>query len=89
MFLNRVSGSPAVKQYRRYRNAGRALNQKIIEVLVDSSVIEKSARALGLGKNRRLILDTEDDLSVLMDFALGKFSTYRIFIRGTAFEQQT
>jgi hypothetical protein len=63
-------GSPNVKEYQRYRNAGRELNQKMIETYVDNSVLEKASRLLKLGKNRQLILDTKDDLSVLMDFAL-------------------
>lgn len=63
-------GSQNVKEYQRYRNAGRELNQKMIETYVDNSVLEKASRLLKLGKNRQLILDTKDDLSVLMDFAL-------------------
>jgi hypothetical protein len=63
-------GSSTVKEYQRYRNAGRELNQKMIETYIDESVLEKAARLLKLGKNRRLVLDTQDDLSVLMDFAL-------------------
>ena len=63
-------GSSNVKEYQRYRNAGRELNQKMIETYIDNSVLEKASRLLKLGKNRQLILDTKDDLSVLMDFAL-------------------
>lgn len=63
-------GSSTVKEYQRYRNAGRELNQKMIEAYIDNSVLEKASRMLKLGKNRQLILDTKDDLSVLMDFAL-------------------
>lgn len=70
MLSSWLSGSSTVKQYRRYRKVGRELNQKIIETLVDDKILEKAARALGLGKNHRLVLDSEDDLSVLMDFAL-------------------
>ncbi len=60
----------AIKRYRRYRRVGMELNHKIIDALVDSEVIEIAARALGLGGNRQLVLDSEDDLAVLMDFAL-------------------
>lgn len=63
-------GSSAIKEYQRYRNAGRELNQKMIDAYIDNSVLEKASRLLKLGKNRQLILDTKDDLSVLMDFAL-------------------
>ena len=59
-----------IKRYRRYRKVGTALNHKIIDALVDGDVIEVAARALGLGAHGQLILDSEDELSVLMDFAL-------------------
>ncbi|MCX7680576.1 MAG: hypothetical protein N2508_01190 [Anaerolineae bacterium] len=59
-----------MKEYKKFRLAGRELNQKIIEAYVDDFVLEKAARALRLGGNRRLVLDSEDELSVLMDFAL-------------------
>jgi len=62
--------SAAVKEYQRYRKVGKTLNQKIIEAFVDSDVIDYAARMLHLGRNRQLFLDSEDDLDVLMDFAL-------------------
>ena len=62
--------SPKVKQYRRYRKAGIALHQKIIEKYVDDKIIGEAARELELGENHELNLDTEDDLSVLMEFAI-------------------
>jgi hypothetical protein len=65
-----VSGSPDIKQYRRYRKAARELNQKIIDGYVNEVVIDEAARILELGQDRQLIMDTEDDISVLMDFAL-------------------
>jgi hypothetical protein len=64
------SGSSDVKQYRRYRKAGRELNQKIIDGYVNEVIIDEAARILELGQDRQLIMDTEDDMSVLMDFAL-------------------
>ena len=64
------SGSSSVKQYRRYRNAGRELNNKIIKALVNNEILDEAAQALDLGKNRQLFVDSEDEFSVLMDFAL-------------------
>lgn len=63
-------GSPTHKEYQRYRNAGKELHQKMIETYLDSARIEKASDLLKLGQNRKLILDTPDDLSILMDFAL-------------------
>jgi hypothetical protein len=59
-----------VKQYRRYRNASRELNNKIIKALVDNEMLDEAVPALGLGKNRQLFVDSKDDLDVLMDYAL-------------------
>ena len=65
-----ISGSSAIKQYRRYRKVGEELHHKIINAFVDSDILEIAARTLGLGRNRQLVLDSEDELSVLMDFSL-------------------
>jgi len=62
--------SQTIKEYRRYRKAGRSLNHKIIDAYLNETILEKAATMLGLGQKRQLILDSEDDLSVLMDFAL-------------------
>ena len=67
-WLSRIT--PTTKEYQRYRNVGRELNHTIIDAYVNVAIIEKAAKMLGLGKRRQLILDSEDDLSVLMDFSL-------------------
>src|SRR5437870_9179789 len=70
MLSNWFSKNRAVDQYRRYRLAGKELNHKIMRAFVDDAVIETAARTLGLWKQKRLVLGTEDDTSVLMDFGL-------------------
>jgi len=62
--------SQTIKEYQRYRKAGRSLNHKIIDAYLNETILEKAAIMLRLGRKRQLILDSEDDLSVLMDFAL-------------------
>jgi len=62
--------SQTIKEYRRYRKAGRSLNHKIIDAYLNKTILEKAATMLRLGQKRLLILDSEDDLNVLMDFAL-------------------
>ncbi len=62
--------SPKIKQYRRYRKAGKDLHHKVIGRYVKDDVLEEAARALGLGKNRQLDLDNEEELSVLMEYAI-------------------
>jgi hypothetical protein len=61
---------PNIKRYQRFRKTGKDLHHKIIEHYVDDKVLEKAARELGLGKNRQLELDSEDELSVLMEYAI-------------------
>ena len=62
--------SPIIKQYRRYRRAGMELHHKIINRYLTDKVISEAARALELGENHELNLDTEEDLSVLMEYAI-------------------
>jgi hypothetical protein len=64
------NSSSSIKEYQRYRKAARDLNHKMMETYIDGDVLEKAARWLKLGKNRLLVMDSEDDLSVLMDFSL-------------------
>jgi hypothetical protein len=61
---------PVLKDYQRFRKVGRDLNHKIIEAYLNETILEKAATMLNLGRKGQLIVDSEDDLSVLMDFAL-------------------
>ncbi len=61
---------PIVKEYQRFRKTGRDLNHKIIDACLNETVLAKATTMLKLGQKGQLILDSEDDLSVLMDFAL-------------------
>ena len=42
---------------------------RITRALITKAVINRTAHALGLGQNNRLVLDSQDDISVLADFA--------------------
>src|SRR5450759_381250 len=61
--------NPTLEQYRRYRAAGKPLTQKIMKAAITNAAINRAARALRLGQNNLLVLDSEDDISVLTDFA--------------------
>jgi hypothetical protein len=61
---------PVLKDYQRFRKVGRDLNHKIIETYLNETILEKAVTMLNLGRKGQLIVDSEDDLSVLMDFAL-------------------
>jgi hypothetical protein len=62
--------NPLVDQYRRYRSAGKKLNSKILDAVMNETVLDTAARDLNLGKNKRLIFDNESEPDVLMDYAL-------------------
>jgi len=69
--LNRLFNPARLDEYRRYRMASMALHEKIMKAFVDSDRIGLAARALNLGgKNRQLVFDTEEDINMLMDYAL-------------------
>jgi len=65
---------PTLKEYQKFRKVGRDLNHKIIDACLNETILAKATTMLKLGRKGQLILDSEDDLSVLMDFALFEIS---------------
>lgn len=59
-----------LKEYKHYRQAARELNHKILDAYLDDAALETGASLLKLGGHHQLTVDSEDDLSVLMDFVL-------------------
>jgi hypothetical protein len=55
--------------YRRLRQVGLKLNHTLVATL-DKEVVNDGGRRLGILKNDTLVLDTEDELAVLMDFCI-------------------
>lgn len=62
-----------VEKYKMYRKIGKELNHKIIDSCLDRDVLMKSARLLGIARGDTLIFDSEEETSVLMDFALNEY----------------
>jgi hypothetical protein len=57
-----------------YRKIGKELNQKMIGYCIDKDSLTNSAKLLGIPiKGNTMIFDTEDEMSVLMDFALNDY----------------
>jgi hypothetical protein len=92
-----IKETPLVKKYKQYRKAGTALHSQIMKSCLDEHVIPEATRLLGLRKGRIIVLDDEDDLASVMDFALhdyrweGKSAVqrYRAEVGGkTAVEQE-
>ena len=65
-----LPGSSLINEYRRYRNIATALNHKIINVALDKATIDRAGKWLGITKRGVLVFDSEDETSVLMDYAL-------------------
>jgi len=62
-----------IEKYKEYRKISKELNNKIIDKCLDPDVFKKSARLLGAAQGDILVLDTEDEMNVLMDFALREY----------------
>lgn len=63
----------SVKTYKKYRKAGMKLIQKIMDTSLARDVVIASAKLLGIARGEVLIFDSEDESSVLMDFALNDY----------------
>ena len=67
-----------IEEYKKYRQIGMELNQKIMEVsndLIPNALI-KSAKLLNLvNKDGTLIFDSEYETHILMDFMITKVGT--------------
>ncbi len=59
-----------INKYKNYREVGRKLHEKIIDTSLDRAVFIKAAKLFGMARGNTLILENEDELSNLMDFAL-------------------
>ena len=60
----------SLQRYRQYRTTQVALNNKIVKGLARDG-FDAAVRGLGVGRaGRRLMLESEDEISVLMDYAI-------------------
>ncbi len=72
-FFKEENATNVIEKYKEYRKISKELNHKIIDTCLDPDVFKKSARLLGAARGDTLILDTEDELNILMDFALREY----------------
>ena len=61
--------SEKLVEYQRWRAVGRRLNTKLVESL-DKKDIDEAGKRLGILRKGVLCFDTEDTISVLMDYAI-------------------
>ena len=55
--------------YRRFRKVGLQLNQKLVKTL-SKEVLHEGGRRLGILEQGTLVFDSEDEMSVLMDYCI-------------------
>src|SRR5262245_38473515 len=60
----------SLDRYQTYRAAARALNQQIMDALVDRAALMRAARALDIARGDTFIFESEAEMNVLMDYAL-------------------
>ncbi|MCP4426851.1 MAG: hypothetical protein GY803_20375 [Chloroflexi bacterium] len=64
-----IKESPLVKKYKKYRQIGKNLNDQAVDAFA-GDVFRKATHQLGVRKGKTIVLDDENDLSTIMDFAL-------------------
>jgi len=60
----------SLDRYQAYRAAARALNQQIMDALVDRAALMRAARALYIARGDTFVFESEAEMNVLMDYAL-------------------
>ncbi len=72
LFENKVT-TTIIEKYKEYRKISKELNHKIMNTCLEPDVFMKSAGLLGAARGNALILDNEDEMNILMDFALREY----------------
>lgn len=62
-----------IEKYKTYRKIGMELNHKMMKTCLSLDALKNSAELLGIARGDVFLFDTEDETSVLMDFALNEY----------------
>jgi hypothetical protein len=65
-----IQESPLVKKYKKYRKKEQSISSQLVETCLDGRVFMDATRLLGVRKGQEVMLDDEDELPAVMDFAL-------------------
>lgn len=81
-------------KYKTYREVGMELNYKIVTSCLKREALMKSARLLGIARGDTLIFDSDEEMSILMDFALNEYrkdnkNTIEIYREKTGWQNET
>ena len=82
-----------IEKYKTYRKIGMELNHKMIDTCLDHDVLMESARLLGIARGDTLRFDSEDEMNVLMDFALNEYrvnnkNTIKIYLEKMGWQNE-
>jgi len=82
-----------IEKYKTYRKVGMELNHKMIDTCLDHDVLMESARLLGIARGDTLRFDSEDEMNVLMDFALNEYrvnnkNTIKIYLEKMGWQNE-
>src|SRR5260221_3088042 len=69
LIFKRLFDPGSLRRYRQYRATALALNNKISDSVLTPTLFDQVVRGLGVGAQGRLVLESEGELSVLMDYA--------------------
>jgi hypothetical protein len=62
------------EEYEEHREVGRELNSKLMDSYLNHDILMESARLLGIvGEDDTLVFDTDEEMSIMMDFALNDY----------------
>jgi hypothetical protein len=59
-----------VQRYREYRGITWTLNNEILPKYLSKSVLDAAGRAVGMLRGNTLVMDNEDDIGLLIDYAI-------------------
>lgn len=65
-----IKDTPLIKKYKKYRRVGQDLNNRVHDVGLKKEAFEEATALLGIREGKTIILDHEDDIAAVVDFAL-------------------
>jgi hypothetical protein len=74
MLSRSLFSDSSLARYNLYRAEGMKLNNKINKAYMTKPVLLAAARKLGISRNGQLFFDSEDEMSVFMDFGFYEMS---------------
>ncbi len=65
-----IEDTPLVKKYKKYRQTGQKLHSQVHEIGLKDEAFEEATALLGIRKGKTIVLENENEVASVMDFAL-------------------